>query len=154
MKTSLTFLLLLLLGCAPTNRDQIGVLHVPDDPTKVLVIDGRRLKGDLPVTFRNQRLYIGDGEIDLSSYRPTRKFAYNEFDFIRGAFAWQGPTLVVFTGPTGFEPNGRHISGGDRARKGIAEIEEIERGVIAAGGGERVLSDVARREISAYARSH
>lgn len=154
MKTALPFLLLLVLGCAPADRDQLGVLHVPDDPTKVLVVNGRRLKGDLPVTFRNQHLQIGDAEINLSTYRATRKYAYNEFDFIRGAFAWSGATLVIFTGPTGPDPNIRYILGGDEALKGIAEIGEIERGVIAAGGREHVLSEAARREISAYARTH
>ena len=154
-------LLVLLFGtsCKPAPQDQVGVLHVPDDPTKVLLVNGHRLTGDVPVSFRDGGMYLADQFVD-EGFRANRTLVRHEYDFLKLALGWQGPTLIVFAGPEPNQPPERHISGRERAVRGIAEIAAIEeiaaRGPdpIPARGADDVLPATARAEIAARVRAH
>jgi hypothetical protein len=151
-------LLLFLLGasCAQAPKDRIGILHVPDDPTKVLLVFGQRMTGDVPVSFRDGRMYLGDQLVDLGS-RPNRTLARHEYDALKLALDWQGPTLIFLARR---EPDQRHMLGRERALRGIAEITAIEDfarrspGPLPARGADDVLTEAARGEIAAYVRAH
>lgn len=129
----------------------LGTLHLPDDPTKVLIVNAHRVTGDVPVTFHAGHLDYA-GECAHTRFSYSRKVAASDFDFIRNAFEWEGPTLVVVT------PSHRLILPRDTALQGIHEVAAIVNQAATTTGriprpDDSVLDPDARDEIADAVRA-
>jgi len=66
---------------------------------KFMLVQGHRMTGDVPVSLREGRMYLGEQLVDTAPIHPDRTFIHNEFEALKNSLEWQGPTLIVFTGP-------------------------------------------------------